>query len=425
LDDQGWFWAHSQWKTVGNAIRDEHTNTLANGLTIVVFVHGWQNNAAYDNGNVNMFRGVLTNLSDTLSPRKVFGVYVGWRGKSLEEPINYLSFYHRKVVAERIGHQGAATQVFTELEKMQDSFNEPLTNNQNQASNMLARTELIIIGHSFGGQLVYSAISQILTERLVLANNGKGLKSFGDLVVLVNPAFEASLYKNLQSLATSGGFDYPQAQRPVMAIFESKADSPNGFWFPFGRHLSTWYENLRPGGAKTNEIWMFSEKKDPNQNEHAAILHTVGFDNEFINYQLKYVYNSNNAPANGIATRQKSNGEEVARALKYTEMDLATNNAATGPSQLVPLVFDYYSTNSIPRMKEPPSPTRTNYYQCVLQPWTNYVPFKARNPFYNVAVDKEIISGHSDIANPIFLKFLRDFVLLTEPNFTSEAGKDK
>jgi hypothetical protein len=418
LDDQGWLWAHSQWAAVKNEIRSEHDATPAKGLTLLVFVHGWENNAAYDNDNVNMFRGVLTNLSLTLTNRTVFGVYVGWRGKSLTIPIiERVSFYHRKDVAERLGHQGAATQIFTELERQQDEWNEP-------TNSAYPRTELIIVGHSFGGQLVYSAISQILTERLVLMHHDRSLNSFGDLVVLVNPAFEASLYKNLQSLATSPELrPYPPNQRPALAIFTSKGDDATGVAFPVGRFFSTRIEKTRPGGANPKELWMFNVKKDPSQNEKNAIMETVGHDEEFINYELNYVnYNKVPPPNKAPASSSKSSGEEVSEALENDQSVLAANNVAPTPMQLSPYVFNY-STNTL---------KGTNYYACILQPRTNCylyknnyvltngVVYKPGNPFLNVIVDPKIIHDHNDINNPIFLTFLRDFILLTEKNFPNK-----
>jgi hypothetical protein len=397
FDDQGWFWSHQQWTAVKNQIENEASNS-AQGLTIIVFVHGWKNNADYDNDNVKMFRGILTNLSQTMSPRKVFGVYVGWRGLSIKSdwfPIpggEEMTFYHRKDVAERIGHQGAATQVFTELDTMQEDLN--IVNK----SNNIPRTELVIIGHSFGGQLVYSAISQVLTERLVTATRRKQpLKSFGDLVVLVNPAFEASPYNNLISLATSPDISYPTNQRPVLAIFTSKGDTATGFWFPLGRHFSTWYEQTRPGKGP-NEEWLFNVRKGDTADEHDAISESVGHDHDFITYDLNYLKSVTNTPAHGnISSREK-----LTRKIKSQQNVLDANNTANDATVMVPYVFTY-----------------TNY-ACILQPRTNGYAFKRGNPFLNVAVDKRIIHNHDDINNPVFLSFLRDFILFTRTNSLNE-----
>jgi hypothetical protein len=378
LDDQGWFWSHKQWR----AVKDEITNEAAqspDGLTMIVFVHGWKNNADFDNGNVQMFRGVLTNLAATLGPRKVFGVYLGWRGLSAKSDLlpiplgKGLTFYHRKSVAERIGHQGAATQVFTELEMMQDEFNA-----QNRSPE--SRAELFIIGHSFGGQLVYSAISQVLIERLVLASHqhdAQRVRSLGDIVILLNPAFEASLFHNIYALANSRDIVYPPDQTPVLAIFTSKSDWATGLAFPAGRRLSSWFESKRPSHGD-EEKWLFNVRKEETKNQKAAIYKSVGHDDDYLNYDLNF---TNYAAAPRQASLQET---------------LRENNAATGRAVMQPYIFAH-----------------TNY-ACILQPRPSAV---AGAPFLNVTVDPRIMDGHNDIANPHMVNFLRDFILFTRTNY--------
>lgn len=401
FDDQGWFWSHKQWQAVKNEIETEAKNDT-NGLTIIVFVHGWKNNADFDNTNVETFRTVLTNLSGILKKRKVFGVYVGWRGWSVKSdffPVplgEEMSFYNRKNAAERIGHQGSATQVFTELSVMQDEFN-TRTN--------LPRTELIIIGHSFGGQLVFSAISQILTERLVMAtrDNGKDrVRSLGDLVILLNPAFEASQYNNLISLATSPDIVYPPDQAPVLAILTSKTDWATGLAFPLGMHLSSWNAENRPShGVK--EMWLFNVKKGETRDEKASIMESVGHDDEYINYDLNYTNYGINTPESPDDLKLEKLISD-SNSLRHT---LLANNAATNMAEIKPYIFAHVGG--------------TNNYACILQPRTNSpYAFKPGNPFLNVALDPHIMDGHNDIANPVLLAFLRDFILFSHTNSINE-----
>ena len=49
---------------------------------------------------------------------------------------------------------------------------------------------LVIVGHSFGGLVVYSALEQSLIEAASVAADHV-VPSFADLVLLVNPAFTA------------------------------------------------------------------------------------------------------------------------------------------------------------------------------------------------------------------------------------------
>ncbi|MBW8865171.1 MAG: hypothetical protein JF609_09675 [Verrucomicrobia bacterium] len=426
FDDQGWFWSHQQWSAVKEEIKAENAATT-NGMTIIVFVHGWKNNSAADNGNVQMFRRALAKMAGTVRNRRFFGVYVGWRGLSTVSDIlppggMELSFYERKAVAERIGHQGAATQVFTELEVMQDEFNEtkPATR---------PRAELVIIGHSFGGQIVYSAISQILTERLILATHKKEAKtektekaedepppvhSLGDLVILLNPAFEASIYENLNALATSGQIHYPHSQRPVLAIFTSTGDWGTGAIFPIGRFFSTLFEAARQSGP--GNVWETNRmnlRKNPTPGEYKAIMKTVGHDGDFINFDLKYK-ELGKAPV--IAPSNPTNADELWQ-LQLNLDDLNTTLAHNNKRQskhetMQPYVFTGAYTNNSKQKID---------YTCTLEPRagkTNNYSYNLRNPFLNVAVDTHIMSGHNDIENPVVLNFLREFILFaTQTNY--------
>ena len=75
FDDQGWFWDVNQVKAVEQMIRSEakigQTN-IAQGIVMFVFVHGWKNNAATSNDNVEVFRKTLASnfkaLPNTFKP---------------------------------------------------------------------------------------------------------------------------------------------------------------------------------------------------------------------------------------------------------------------------------------------------------------------------------------------------------------------
>ncbi len=253
FDDQGWFWATNQVKAVEQMIQTEAgigQTKNTNGIVIVLFVHGWKDNAAYDNAGVVTFRSILEQLNNaeqaqTNHPaREVVGVYAGWRGLSAElEPFKELSFWERKNTAHKVGGYGAMAQLLVELETLQQASNDSLETNV-LATNA-SRTELIIIGHSFGGAAVYTAISQIVTERYVdTVERGEPLNPLGDQVILLNPAFEASRFYDLYQMAISTG-QYPTNQRPVLSVFTSKGDWATHYAFPIGRFFSTMFENNR------------------------------------------------------------------------------------------------------------------------------------------------------------------------------------
>ena len=134
---------------------------------------------------------------------------------------------------------------------------------------------MIIFGHSFGGKVIYSALSDSLVERAARMRGNKALgkelsyytaNSFGDLVVLVNPAFEGTLYEPLHHIATNRC--YKENQRPVMMIVTSTADSATRLAFPPGRAVST--------------IWETTTSDE----QAEANLHTVGHLDRYTTHTL-------------------------------------------------------------------------------------------------------------------------------------------
>jgi hypothetical protein len=85
----------------------ERATSLPRPPVVVVFIHGWKNNADRDerhrNGNVVGFEGVLEYLRQSVYPQSpVIGIYIGWRG-DLVPPYwparRQLSYFNRENAA--------------------------------------------------------------------------------------------------------------------------------------------------------------------------------------------------------------------------------------------------------------------------------------------------------------------------------------
>src|SRR5262249_7754041 len=106
--------------------------------------------------------------------------------------------------------------------------------------------------------LTYSALAPLLVERAVQSDPAPGsqpdgtspapnpVRGFGDLVVLVNPAFEAARFQVLYRLTTNHP-PYLTNQSVNLAIFTSKTDDATKVAFPIGRWFSTFWERNRDG----------------------------------------------------------------------------------------------------------------------------------------------------------------------------------
>ena len=409
FDDRGWFWSYDQWRVLKNAIRQEAA-TATNGLTVMVLAHGWKNNASSNSWNAVMFRQSLADMSQRLGSRKIFGVYVGWRGETWESDLfpiplgKEATFWERKHAAERIGYQGAATQMFREMELLQEDFNSRCTNDVQR------RMELIIIGHSFGGQLVYSALSQVLTERLTQAENTNAptpIPSLGDQVILLNPAFEASIYDNLLSLASSQEITYATNQQPLLTIFTSKTDWATGLAFPAGMMLGALVDSIRPGKG-IDEQWLFNVKKKNTKGQRTAIFETVGHDKDYLGFELSYTnYGGQKPPSKKSEQATNSMQQIVQDSISFGK---ETNNVNMKPKKgPAPYYFPQTVTN-INAFGQ----ASTENYACILRAFnTNALG----TPLLNVAVDKEIMNGHDDINNPHLQRFLLDYIEFTRTNY--------
>lgn len=219
------------------------------GAVVVTFVHGWHHRSKVCDNNLACFRSVLQALSEAggASGRPVFGIYIGWRGDNLEKA-KALSFYNRKATAHRIGYEGGRD-VLLDLDDLYRELNDRIDNGMQHPVTM------VTAGHSFGGALVYSAVEGALVRELrKLGEKAEGSvhavgrrpcpgsdvrpvrPGIGDLVVLVNPAFEARRYREFVNDEQTAG-RYADGQLPVLLTVASEGDQAVKLAFPIGRSL--------------------------------------------------------------------------------------------------------------------------------------------------------------------------------------------
>jgi hypothetical protein len=234
FDDQGrCFDDRSQIKAVAARERD---------AIIVVFVHGWKHNARTDDTNLIDFCKVLENTANYEAnynedaPRPVLGVFVGWRGMSLHDRFSLsdnLTFWDRQQAGRRVA-VGSVRELMGRFRHYHnarvDSQGAPL---------------VVIVGHSFGGMIVYSALAQSLIEAASTPRD-KVTPRFADLVLLVNPAIEAIRYLPIYDLVrerTKKQLLNPQA--PVFLCVTATNDWATRVAFPLGNVFSMILESYR------------------------------------------------------------------------------------------------------------------------------------------------------------------------------------
>ncbi len=220
-------------------------------LVILLFVHGWHHSALVCDDNLACFRKVLAGLkaSDVLQDKEVVGVYVGWRGESVDtEGFNIFTIWNRKSDAEKIGNTGAR-ELLLELDGLYDSLKTAKNGKRNE------RIAMFSFGHSLGGAMLLSAarakmVGAVRDETFIRTEksyaeqkqNGSSIKplrsSFGDLVVLLNPAIEARAWEEFDHDLRKPGA-YEDDQLPTLIAIASTEDRAVGTALPASRWIRT------------------------------------------------------------------------------------------------------------------------------------------------------------------------------------------
>ena len=373
LDDQGQLHKPAQREALLDRIA---ADAVDHELMMVVFVHGWKHDAHEGDDNLDHFKEALRSLSQReaefshsrgILRRTVVGVYVGWRGLSVTPPVlKEFSFWDRKNTAQKVGH-GEVTEILEGLEMVRLEKNRETQEAPNP-------TRLVVVGHSFGGAMVYSALAQILADGFIKSTGSPSVsadaRGFGDLVVLINPAFEAQQFAPLDDLAVSRA-SYFKNQLPVLAILTSEADQATGKAFPLGRWFSTRFEKGRVV-ERTNPVTHQTERIDQREANVAAVGH-------FEPFRTHYLRATGGTDCAAAAVR--ANAE--ARVQSIESAALAWEGDAPGSHIPFPCSMLERTDNSV-----------------------------ARNPYLVVRVDRHIIPDHNAIWDDRVEAFLSHLILV-------------
>ena len=379
FDDLGWSWQRQQQHALIARLEQE---IKERDVLMVVFVHGWKHNAESCDSNVTCFREVLRQLHATETalagkgtPRRIVGIYVGWRGDSARgKLLRQTTFFGRKSTAHRVG-SGAVTELLVRLKEIRNRRHRQLEAATPPHS---SSTRLVLVGHSFGAALLYSATSPLIMERMAVAaasDTDRLVRGFGDLVVLVNPAFEAARYQPLNATAEEGGF--PPEQKPVLAIITSQGDKATGKAFPLGRSFSAKFDDYRSGPLRGEQ--------------RRANIRAVG---HFAPYRTHWL-----------------NANPATPELSKPNRDLEASCECPSRIMAGPTVSDAEVTQTVADLRahqwaddaELEFPTST----LVLDPGK----LPANSPLMVISVDADIIPNHSDIYQLAFVDFLRYLIM--------------
>ncbi len=242
---------------------------------------------------------------------------------------------------------------------------------------------MLMLGHSYGALIDFRSLVGQLASGLRIDYPEQLAYSFGDLVILVNPAFEGIRYTPT-FLEAQRRVSYPmpgvdnndinQSQLPVLVTLQSEGDTATKFWFKAFRHVTTAFDN-----PQTAE-------------ESNANINAVGWVDDYVTHRLTLSGNKDRYDD------EKYDGEAAyscrARAWSQTGFTaLVGNEVLLGKGLMLKRDLGNRSSNE-------------HASDCDASPKTPLTDI-AGFPLWSVRVDKEVMADHDDIWN----KYTNDIML--------------
>jgi hypothetical protein len=425
LDDQGWLYpAQDQagyTDAMGSAhaqidrVIDDLSGRLKKGerVMLFVFVHGWKHGAGHDDRDVQRFREILADAASMAQfggeprqpPRTVVGIYIGWRGGgafSAKNPMVYATFWTRKNAALHVSG-GAVRELFARLTALRERWNVPAVDarpEDREAALRRPRLRTVVLGHSFGGWITFSSLSISILELLAHAVDADQVRTdrgtdwlsararaTADMVVLLNPAFEATRYQPLHSMARRvrlSGFE-----APVLVIVTSTSDGATRTAFPLGRRINTLFQ--RSSGSPEEDV---------------ASVKTPGFVPAYQTHRIALSPQATACegwrpppqpePLADVATpRSETRAERLARAEHNVKLEVARHRA---------WLQELAKTKGI----QEPNWSWEYCGKAKLELMAGRAPHV---PVWNITTDASLIRSHSDIMQEPLHAFLRQLYM--------------
>lgn len=262
FEDNGSFSKGSQLDAAVGCI-DHARSENPNGAIVVLFIHGWHHNAAWDPGtnggdpHFMEFRNLLMSLAlreaeryfSGPAGRRVVGIYVGWNGDPKQGMLHHLhedlSFWNRYEVASRIAGSADMRQMLASV----------IDHTKQSVNSAQVESPLIMVGHSMGALILETAFLALLqqsknTGSTVPSNapsscaavkSGDRPTRFPDLVLLLNAAAESKIdralgaqieQRKIRKLVACG---FPSFYAPLIISATSEGDTATKNWFPAGK----------------------------------------------------------------------------------------------------------------------------------------------------------------------------------------------
>jgi pimeloyl-ACP methyl ester carboxylesterase len=232
FDDVGQAYNLGQIKAAEDAI--QAAQQKHGQVVTILYMHGWQNNASDDAGNVPGFRRLLQQFQPKLTGYGLVGVYFGWRGQTTNVAVaKYLTYWNRRDTATYIPGSNM-TEALLRVSRA------------TKGPNYNGDSKLVVVGHSFGGLALERTVAQYLTRRVVETPADHTFQPFADLLVFVNEAAAAT--EAIQLLTMFHNHVEENAKYPTIVSITSQGDLATKFVLPVGQGASLFKKSLRDYG---------------------------------------------------------------------------------------------------------------------------------------------------------------------------------
>ncbi len=243
FDDRGELFNRTQLATALSEIEEVKKDASAGQRPlVVVFIHGWKNNASDSSGNVWGFRQVLATLSLQFGKTPVLGIYIGWRGAVTGLPIlKEFTFFDRRLKSQSLPN----AQMVETLTKIMKASHEGPSDRQPVS---------VLVGHSFGGAVLETALTDSLMQSSINVASPGGVSWPADLVIFINEAQEAiRSYQLIETMHANLPPEPPctrpnekgSARRPVVVSMSSTGDYATRAFYPGAQALLRPFNTLR------------------------------------------------------------------------------------------------------------------------------------------------------------------------------------
>jgi len=384
------------------------------GINLVLLTHGWHGSAAADNDYAALFKAILQQItylektsrrstcrslheeltrtiegSDreklesqvdehecpspesgvggaSFAERRTVGIEIAWRGDSETIPLlTWANFWDRKNAIETLS-KGGVHDLFARIHKFYVANScHGQTSGRTAAGRPCDRVHLLTVGHSFGALIDFQTLNNDISSGLLGDQRGRAY-GFGDITVLLNPAFEGERVSTLFDAATHRSA-YPNeivaadpvqpaqpadrahwppgAQMPTVVTLQSRGDWATQFLFPAARFFTSPFENT------------------PGAHEYSRGLTAVGWVRDYQTHDLSLI---------------SPGGKDTC------------DDSGPHPAWFCPFDLAHEDSNPLP----------LNLH------WAGSPTLPAYLPLWTVAVDTSIMADHDDIWNPSIIRFV-------------------